>query len=254
MPSESKILLIFHRNHPNTYIEFIVLLNTERRAMKAKALLLLTIACLLAMAQSKSRPLIQPKKTNDNKANRKLLSGVGLGIYVLDEQGDKHYVELKPDATVADLRAARRISLDCRLTFAGKKLDEGAVLADIGVTAESTVDVVRTEIISEKKPYDEQPGDRWWLKFIDSRNTSGKDEHIAVEIRGCAADNTLADIITHVASVHGELAEAKTLYERVGLSARRDRWAFADEQKNMNSYAYGSVFQVYYGDPSDAEK
>eukprot|EP01062_Namystynia_karyoxenos_P037601 TRINITY_DN2734_c0_g1_i3.p1 TRINITY_DN2734_c0_g1~~TRINITY_DN2734_c0_g1_i3.p1 ORF type:complete len:287 (+),score=54.98 TRINITY_DN2734_c0_g1_i3:87-863(+) len=67
----------------------------------------------------------------------------GMAVNVVTGDGPPLCVELGPDATVGDLRAAAAeagLKADqAVLTFAGQELDNAATLADVGIGAEATV-------------------------------------------------------------------------------------------------------------------
>ena len=81
-------------------------------------------------------------RTETSKSSRKLLCGLPLFCREA-HRTETTVVELKPDATVGDLREAmKREGSCCRMYHAGKGLcDNAALLADLGVSAGAMIDV-----------------------------------------------------------------------------------------------------------------
>ena len=170
--------------------------------MKAKALLLVSIACSLATAQITSRSLLQQTKTKNNKGNRKLLGGCT--IFVRDDTGVQQAVDVEPGAQVKDIRTASGVPANVPLTFAGNELKDGeAFLSDIGIGAEAVVNVVYDNIVSKVKAFEENSPTLLWLLFINDSKYSD-DSTADVAIQWCAQDDTLMEITKHVIEKHYE--------------------------------------------------
>ena len=207
--------------------------------MKAKALLLLSVACSLAMAQ---------------RASRRLLEGE-IQIHVRDRHGVVHAVELPPGAQAGHIRAAMSTSdvpPNYSFVHGGRQLEDQDVLEEVGVGAEAAVEVAHTEIVCELKPlldFEDNADDLLWLSFVDET------ERTAVVITKCSKEDTVDEIIKHVLKKYDGVHTLKQSmeYEVRSLkdSEEGDIRAEKDDElakAKIRQLPKGKVVRVYYGD------